>query len=78
MSARLKGHFLPIFDGFSSELPGITEFQLKIVVCHFGYFFTYLVQYSVRGGATFNFRPFDICEYILNMTSYHVTEAFNG
>ena len=33
-----------------------------------------------QGGATFNFRPIlaDFHEYILNMASYHVTEAING
>ena len=33
MSARpILGHFLPIFDGFSSKLPGIANFSLKIVI----------------------------------------------
>ena len=60
MSARpILDHFLPIFNGFSSKLPGIANFSLKIVIfCHFKYFSTFLVQNSVRGGgATFTFRP---------------------
>ena len=81
MSARpILGHFLPIFDGFSSKLPEIANFSLKIMIFfHFGYFFTFLVQNFVRG-ATFNFRPIlaNFHEYTLNMTSYHVTEAING
>ena len=78
MSARpILGHFLSIFYGFSSELPEIANFLLKIVIfCHFGYF---LVQHFVRG-ATFNFRPIwaNFHEYTLNMMSYHVIEAING
>ena len=81
MSARpIFGHFLPIFDGFSSKLPGIANFSLKIVIFyHFGYFSIFLAQNFVRG-ATFNFRTIlaDFHEYTLNMTSYHVTEAING
>ena len=75
MSARpILGHFLPIFYGFSSKLPRIVNFSLKILIFyHFGYFSTFLVQNFVRGRATFNFH-----EYTLNMTSYHVTEAING
>ena len=76
----ILGHFLPIFDGFSSKLPGIENFSLKIVIFyHFEYFSTFLVQHFVRG-ATFNFRPIlaDFHEYTLIMTSYHVTEAING
>ena len=72
--------FLPIFDGFSSKLPGIANFSLKIVIFyHFAYFSAFLVQNFVRG-TTFNFRPMlaDFHEYTLNMTSYHVTEAING
>ena len=74
------GHFLPIFYGFSSKLPGIANFSLKIVIFyHFGYFSIFLAQNFVRG-ATFNFRTIlaDFHEYTLNMTSYHVTEAING
>ena len=64
------------FDGFSSKLPEIAKFSLKIVIlCHFEYFSTFLVRNSVRG-ATFNFSA-DFHEYILNMT-YHVTEAIDG
>ena len=81
MSARpILGHFLPIFYGFSSKLPGIANFSLKIVIFyHFGYISTFLIQNFVQG-ATFNFRPIlaDFHEYTLNMTSYHVTEAING
>ena len=81
MSGRLiLGHFLPIFDGFSSKLAGIANFSLKIVIFyHFGYFSTFLVQNFVWG-ATFNFRLIlaDFHEYTLNMTSYHVIEASNG
>ena len=81
MSARpILGHFLPILDGFSSELPGIANFSHKIMIFyHFGYLSTFLVQNFVQG-ATFNFRPIlaDFHEYTLNMTSYHVTEAING
>ena len=81
-SARpILGHFLPIFDGFSSKLPDITKFSLKIVIfCHFEYFYTFLVQNSERGGATFKFWPIlaDFHKYTLNMASYHVTEAING
>ena len=81
MSDRpILGHFLPIFDGFSSKLPGIANFSLKTVIFyHFGYFSTFLVQNFVQG-ATFNFQPIlaDFHEYTLNMTSYHVTEAING
>ena len=81
MSARpILGHFLPIFYGFSSKLPGIANFSLKIVIFyHFGHFSIFLVQNFVRG-TTFNFRPIlaDFHEYTLNMTSYHVTEAING
>ena len=81
MSPRsILGHFLLIFDCFSSKLPGIANFSLKIVIFyHFGYFSTFLVQNFVRG-ATFNFRTIlaDFHEYALNMTSYHVTEAING
>ena len=68
------------FYGFSSKLPGIANFSLKIVIFyHFGYFSTFLVQNFVQG-ATFNFRPIlaDFHEYTLNMMSYHVTEAING
>ena len=52
MSARpIFGHFLLIFDDFSSKLPGIANFSLKIVVFyHFGYFSTFLAQNFVRGG----------------------------
>ena len=74
------GHFLLIFDGFSSKLPGISNFSLKIVIfCHFGYFSTILSQNLVQG-PTFNFRTIlaDFHEYTLDMTSYHVTEAING
>ena len=74
------GHFLSIFDGFSSKLPQIVMFLLKIVTfCHFEYFSTFLVQNSVQQ-ATFHFWPIlvDFHEYTLNMTSYHVTEAING
>ena len=81
MSARpILGHSLPIFDGFSSELPGIANFLLKIMIFyHFGYLSTFLVQNFVRR-ATFNFQPIlaDFHEYTLNMTSYHVTEAINS
>ena len=81
MSARpILGHFLPIFDGFSSKLPGIANFSLKIVIFyHFGYFSTFLVQNFVRG-ATFNFRTIlaGFHKYTLNMTLYHVTEAINS
>ena len=58
MSARpILGHFLHIFDGFSSKLPEIAKFSLKIVIfCYFEYLSTFLVQNSVRG-ATFNFPP---------------------
>ena len=76
----ILGHFLSIFDGFSSKLPGIANFSLKIVIFyHFGYFSTFLVQNFVLM-ATFNFRPIlaDFHEYTLDMTSYHVTEAING
>ena len=80
MSAQpILGHFLPIFYGFSSELPGIANFLLKIMIFyHCGYLSTFLVQNFVRG-TTFNFRPIlaDFHEYTLNMTSYHVTEAIN-
>ena len=81
MSARpILGHFLPIFYRFSSKLPGIANFLLKIVIFyHFGYFSTFLVQNFVRG-ATFSFRPIlaDFHEFTLHLTSYHVTEAING
>ena len=81
MSPRpILGHFLLISYCFSSKLPGITNFSLKIVIFyHFGYFSTFLVQNFVRG-ATFNFRTIldDFHEYTLNMASYHVTEAING
>ena len=74
------GHFLATFV-FSSKLLEIAKYSLKIVIfCHFEYFFTLLVQNSVRG-ATFNFRPIlaDFHEYTLDMTSCHdVTEAING
>ena len=81
ISARpISGHFLPIFHGFSSKLPEIARnFSLKIVIlCHFEYFSTFLVQNSIQE-ATFNFQPIfaDFHEYTLNM-SYHVTEAING
>ena len=58
MSARpILGHFLPIFDGFSSKLPGIANFSLKSVIFyHFDNFSTFLVQNFFRR-ATFNFRP---------------------
>ena len=78
MSPRpFLGHFLLIFYCFSSELPGITNFSLKIVIFyHFGYF---SIQNFVRG-ATYNFRTIlaDLHEYTLNMTSYHVNEAINA
>ena len=77
MSPRpILGHFLLIFYCFSSKLPGIANFSLKIVMFyHFGYFSTFLVQNFVRE-ATFNFWTVlaDFQEYTLNMTSYHVTE----
>ena len=67
-----------IFNGYSSKLPDIAKFSLKIVMyCHFEYFCSFLVQNSVRGGGgggggegTFNFRPIlaDFHEYTLNMT----------
>ena len=80
MSARpIFGHSFPIFDGFSSKLPGIANFSLKIEIFnHFGYFSTFLAQNFVWR-ATFNFRTIlaDFHEYTLNMTSYHVTEAIN-
>ena len=66
MSARpILGHFLPIFDGFSSKLPGTANVSLKIVIFyHSGYLSTFLVQNFDRG-ATFNFRPIlaDFHEY---------------
>ena len=73
MSARpILGYFLPIFDGFSSKLPEIAKFSLKIVVsCHFEYFFIFLVQNSVRGGQLSILADFHV--YTLNMTSHHVT-----
>ena len=81
MSARpIFDHFLTIFYGFSSKLPGIANFSLKIVTFyHFGYFSTFLGQNFVRG-ATFIFRTIlaDFHEYTVNMTSYYVTEAING
>ena len=62
MSAlQILGHFLPIFYGFSSKLPEIAKFFMKIVIfCHFECFFTYLVQNSVcvcvgGGGGNFQF-----------------------
>ena len=58
----------------------MANFSLKIVTfCHFEYFSTFLMQNS-DCGATFNFRPIlvDFHEHILNMTSYHLTEAING
>ena len=75
MSARpIFGHFLPIFEGLSSKLPGIANFSLKIVIFyHFGYLSTFLVQNFVRGATLADFH-----EYTLNMTSYHVIEASNG
>ena len=74
-SANFRSHL-----GFSSKLPGIANFLLKIVVFyHFGYFSTFLVQNFVLR-AIFNFRPIlaDFHEYTLNMTSYHLTEAIKG
>ena len=81
MSARLSfGHLLPIFDGFSSKLPGIANFSLRIVI--FIILDTSLPFWLkiLSGGATFNFRTIlaDFHEYTLNMTSYHMTEAING
>ena len=76
----ILGHFLPIFDGFSSKLPGIANFSLKIVI-----FFIILDTslpfcFKILSGDNFqfsvNFGRFS--EYTLNMTSYHVTEAING
>ena len=44
----ILGHFLPIFYDFSSKLPEITKFSLKIVTfCDYEYFSTFLVQISV-------------------------------
>ena len=81
MSAQpVLGYFLAYFYGFSSKLPEMANFSLKIIIfCHFEYFFIFLVQNSVQG-ATFNFRPIlaDFRECTLNMTSYHVTEALGG
>ena len=80
MSAwQIVGHFLPIFNSFSSKLLDITKSSLKIVFfCHFEYFFTFLVQNSDQG----NFQFSDIFgrfhEYTLNMAPYYVTEEFNG
>ena len=78
----ILGHFLLIFDCFSSKLPGIANFSLKnVIFYHFGYFSTFLVQHFVGGGgATFNFRTIlaDFHEHTLNTTSYHVTESING
>ena len=76
----ILGHFLLIFDCFSSKLSGIANFSLKIVIFyHFEYFF-YLSGSKFCPGATFNFRTIlaDFHEHTLNMTSYHVTEAING
>ena len=81
MSARpMSGHFMPIFDGFSSKLPEIAKFLLKVVIFLSFWILlsAFLVQNSARG-ATLNFRPIlaDFHEYTLNMTSYHLTEAIN-
>ena len=66
-SANFRSFFVH-FDGFSSKLPEIANFSLKIVIfCHFEYFSTFLVQTSVRE-ATFYFWPIlaDFHEYTLN------------
>ena len=80
MSARpILGHFLSMFDGFSSKLPEISKFSLKIVI----FFVTlnaslpFWFKILSGGGATFNISA-DFHEYTLNMMSYHVTEAING
>ena len=82
MSVRpIFGHFLPIFDGFSSKLPGIANFSLKIVIFLSFWILLYLSGSNFVRGTTFNFRTIlaDFhAEYTLNMTSYHVTEAING
>ena len=76
-SAKIIGHFLPIFDGFLSKLSEIAKFSLKIVI--------FLVIFNaslpiwckiLSGGTTFIFRPIwaDFHEYTLNMTCIvHVT-----
>ena len=82
MSARpILGYFLPIFYGFASKLPDITNFSLQILI------FFVILNTSLHfwckvptGGTTFNFRLIldDFHEYTLSMASYHVTEAING
>ena len=70
---------LPIFYGFSSKLPEIAKFSIKLVTfCHFEYFSAFLLQNSVGGGGgNFQFSA-DFHEPTLSMTSYHVTQAING
>ena len=55
----ILGHFLAHFLCFSSKLPEIAKFSLKIVIfCHFEYFFTFFMQISVPGwgwGGNFQF-----------------------
>ena len=64
------------FYGFSSKLPEIAKFSLKIVI-----FFVILntslsfwLKILSGGGRNFQFSA-DFHEYTLNMTSYRVTEA---
>ena len=82
-SARpILGHFLLISYGFSSKLPGMANFSLKIVIFFVILNASLLFWYKILsggGGATCNFPSIlaDFHEYILNMT-YHVTEAING
>ena len=80
MSARpILGDFLPIFDGFSPKLPGITNFSLKIVNFLLFWILLCLSGSKFCPGATFNFRPIlaDFHEYTLNIASYHAIEAIN-
>ena len=45
----ILGHFLPIFYGFSSKLPEIAKFLLKIVTsCHFEYFSADFHEYTLN------------------------------
>ena len=78
MSARpILGHFLPIFYGFSSKLPGIANFSIKIVIFLSFWILLYHSGSKFCLGGNFQFSA-DFHEYTLNTTSYHVTEAING
>ena len=78
MSAQpILGHFLAHFYGFSSKLPEIPKFSLKIIILNTSLPFWCKILSEEE---TFNFRPTlsNFHEYTLNMTSYHVTRAING